>query len=538
MKHNSNESKQKAVKLLALAKCDSKKVAYHFVQFYDFDGKPRRALMPSTAIVSLGKIKEFLINRGYPAILNTNHWAEVQQNLDAQTNHRIYISPRPGFVNNTYLCANGKVVGKQSKYGPILNPASQIRPPRESTQGNLEQWQNMVSRFVPHSPVLALSVCAAFSGILAHLVDIECGGFHFYGPSSIGKSSCLAFAASVCGGTDFVQSWGTTDKAFEELAEGHNNNILVLDELKLLHEDPRTGARLAAIRIYRLSEGQGKIRSKDYQSQQSSWHLAIISAGEQSLLEHAGAGGVAKLDGERVRMVDVPADAGTGYGIFESLPSGFSSIELTEELTGCLSNSYGVAKIAFLERLTKYLHEDKQSVTSFLDKHIKLFERRNKITQMTGQESRITKRFAFTYAAGALAKKCGILPEFRYGTAISKCLKSIESKERKIESICNGIFEKLNSQSFRELSYFEPKIGYQKFDKANGFITFVKGQKVIALRREYLKSIVNNAALSMDVLKHLSRIGKLKTDSANRLSRTLRLPTGRSERFYCLTVGD
>ncbi|MEJ1159755.1 DUF927 domain-containing protein [Prosthecomicrobium sp. N25] len=81
----------------------------------------------------------------------------------------------------------------------------------------------------------------------------EGGGFHFYGPSSIGKSTLLRVAGSVWGGggpLGFGHPWRATASALEGLAAAHNHVVLCLDEIGAL--DP---ADLPSA-VYALAGGQ------------------------------------------------------------------------------------------------------------------------------------------------------------------------------------------------------------------------------------------------------------------------------------------
>jgi uncharacterized protein (DUF927 family) len=96
---------------------------------------------------------------------------------------------------------------------------------------------------------------------------MECGGFHFLGGSSQGKSTALSIAGSVLGGggrLGFVRQWRSTTNALEPTAEVHNDLTLFLDEI---HE-----AEPAEVvsSVYMLANGMGKARSsKSIQAQRT-----------------------------------------------------------------------------------------------------------------------------------------------------------------------------------------------------------------------------------------------------------------------------
>ena len=53
------------------------------------------------------------------------------------------------------------------------------------------------------------------------------------------------------------------------------------------------------------------------------WRLLFLSAGEVGLAQHIRDAGKKSKAGQAVRLVDIPADAGQGHGIFDTL-HGFS----------------------------------------------------------------------------------------------------------------------------------------------------------------------------------------------------------------------
>jgi Domain of unknown function (DUF927) len=73
---------------------------------------------------------------------------------------------------------------------------------------------------------------AAFAGPLLGIVDGEGGGLHFFGNSSIGKTTmCMKATASVWGAPNFVRSCRSTANGLEALAAAATDTLLPLDEL-------------------------------------------------------------------------------------------------------------------------------------------------------------------------------------------------------------------------------------------------------------------------------------------------------------------
>src|SRR5262249_55465368 len=75
--------------------------------------------------------------------------------------------------------------------------------------------------------------CAFVSPLLA-LIGADGGGINFRGPSSIGKTTLLATAASVWGRGDergFIRTWRGTGNGIEAAATQFSDTFLPLDEI-------------------------------------------------------------------------------------------------------------------------------------------------------------------------------------------------------------------------------------------------------------------------------------------------------------------
>lgn len=185
------------------------------------------------------------------------------------------------------------------------------------SRGTLADWHNGVGSLVAgHSrPVFAVS--AALAGPLLGLLGMEGGGFNLYGQSSRGKTTTVKAAASVWGKGDspgFVRPWRSTANALEATAATHTDTFLPLEELGV------ADAKDLAAGIYQLTGGTGKGRSKrDGSLRQSlTWRVMVFSTGELRLTDKLIEGHQRARVGQQVRLVDIPADAGKGFGAFDN----------------------------------------------------------------------------------------------------------------------------------------------------------------------------------------------------------------------------
>ena len=289
-------------------------------------------------------------------------------------------------------------------------------PYREA--GSLESWQKDIAALCVGNSRLAFSVSCALAAPLLHLAGMESGGIHFRGCSSLGKTTALLVAGSVWGGggvSGYIRNWRSTGNGLEAVAQAHCDTLLCLDEMG------QVDAREAGGIAYMLSNGQGKTRANRAGGGRppATWRVLFLSTGELSLAEKMREVGQRSKAGQEVRLVDVPADAGQGLGLFESLHNFGSAAEMADHLRSETQSNYGHAAHAFLEAITHDLPE--------LGKAIRLAVEEFKAdfcpSDADGQVKRVCARFGLIAAAGVLATAAGVLlwPEEEAKHAAAKC---------------------------------------------------------------------------------------------------------------------
>ena len=199
----------------------------------------------------------------------------------------------------------------------LYQPASrELSPFRQA--GSLAAWRDDVASWCIGNSRLLLAVSAAFAAPLLDVVGEEGGGLHLRGASRIGKTTALRVAASVWGGNvgggaeAYLRQWRSTSNATEGVAATHSDTLLALDELG--QADPREVGATA----YMLASGQGKNRMDRAGALRAvaRFRSLFLSTGELSLGYKIAEAGSAMKAGQEVRLVDLPADAGAGLGLF------------------------------------------------------------------------------------------------------------------------------------------------------------------------------------------------------------------------------
>jgi uncharacterized protein (DUF927 family) len=331
-----------------------------------------------------------------------------------------------------------------------------------NSSGTLAEWNAEVARPCLGNSRLLFAVCCAFAAPLLGLLGEDGGGFNLRGTSSIGKSTAQGVAASVCGGTSekgangFIRSWRTTGNGLEAVAVAHSDGLLLLDEMSQVD-----GRELGEI-AYMLANGQGKSRAtrNGGERQALRFRVLFLSSGELSLAEKMAEAGQTARAGQEIRVLDVPADAGAGMGMFECLPDGIDAVTFAEELGQAVGGQYGTAFPAFLTWLTREL----QARGDFVD-HLRQLVSDLRRAWLQGvpdagsQVGRAAFRFAILGVAGELASKAGIIewPADAASTAAETCFRAwLEGRGT------SGQAE--DAQAVRQLVAFISRHGQARFE--------------------------------------------------------------------------
>lgn len=376
----------------------------------DGDGRQHQWPMPRGMLAGDGgAIREHLLGRGL-------YVAPDRQAREALVKWLSIVSPaqgarcvgRIGWHTN----ANGHVfVLPDAVYGAIdtekvLLQSSSAVAHAFNQMGELAAWKSLIARRCVGNTRLLLAVSAGFAASLLEISGEESGGVNFQGGSRIGKSTTLRVAGSVWGGGPhgYLRQWRSTSNGLEGIAAAHCDALLALDELGQM--DPREAGDVA----YMLANGAGKSRAGRDGGARAAlfWRTLILSTGETSLADLAQEAGRRAKAGQEVRLVDVPADAGGGLGIFEELHGEESADALARALRDATAHNYGTPIHAFLGALGNELHTKRDELFSWLGEQRRLFSKKHVPAGASGQVLSVAGRFALIAAAGELATRYAI----------------------------------------------------------------------------------------------------------------------------------
>ncbi|MBL1258008.1 DUF927 domain-containing protein [Methylocystis sp. Sn-Cys] len=350
-------------------------------------------------------------------------------------------------------------VGDKKSFERIVLDGPAIGP--YEARGTLEEWKAGVGKLMQGHALAVFATSAAFAGPLLHLVGEGDGGIHLLGPSSIGKSAIENGLASVWGKGDtrggFVRTWRATPNGLEGVAEAATDTCLVLDELGV--GDPREVGQI----VYQISNGQGKARaSRDGSARKTKdWRVFVISSGEISIEEKIKEDRTRKpRAGQLVRFLDIPADQGKGFGVFDHGGADDNAAQIADALKRAAVMHYGTAGPEFVRQI---IRRGVETVAATARRFLDDFCRRQTPKGADGQVGRAVKIFGLAAAAGELATDFQVTP-WRRGEAT-------KAAER---ALGKWLERRGGSSSYEERQYIET---LRRFLEAHGASKFERHPK-------------------------------------------------------------
>jgi len=502
------------------------------IEFYDADGVRHQWAIPMEMLAGDGAdVRRELSRLGLEIGASLSAKNRLSEYLiESKPKERARCVQQTGWFDDVFVMPD-RTIGDSNEV--VLYQSENKTACQYVQNGTLEQWRENVARLCMGNSRLILAVSAAFAGMILRHAGQESGGLHFVGSSSTGKSTAQQVAASVYGSPSFKQSWRATGNALEGTCALHNDAALILDEMAEV--EPKEVGSI----VYMIGNGTGKGRAgrTGEAKQRKTWRLMIVSSGEIGLVQHMRDGGKIAKAGQEVRMIDVAADAGAGYGLFEELHGYEGGAKLSDAIKASTQAWYGTPAIAFLEHLTRDLKAFsvaiKQAMSGFVAAHLP--------SDAAGQAERVCSRFAIIAIAGEYATSAGITG-WRQGDAVAAaatCFKSwLDSRggggnqERMaILSSVKAFFESHGESRFSDI---KDTSGRVTVNRAGFRTTSDAGQEYFVLTEAYRREVC--AGFDMKTVnKMLIDAGWLVPDSAGKVAQSKRLPDLGKTRCYVFT---
>jgi uncharacterized protein (DUF927 family) len=364
------------------------------LEFSDNDGRAHTWAMPLELLAGDGaEYRRALMSMGLEIAPSTKARQRLTEYIQtAPVTARARCVQKTGWHDGVFVLAD-ETLGENGER-ILLQTLSE--PPAMRTAGTLEQWRDNVAALCVGNSRLCLAVSAAFAAPLLDITGDDSGGINLQGQSSSGKTTALAAAVSVWGSPHYLQRWRATTNGLEATAQAHNDALLCLDELA------QVDAREAGEVAYMLANGAGKVRARrdGLARPKPSWRLLFLSAGEIGLAQHMREAGKKARAGQEVRLADIPADAGTGCGLFETLHGFPNGAALADALKDAARTHYGIAAREYLRRLVAMPRDKLRERLHALRGD---FVSENLPAGADGQARRVADRFALIAAGGELA---------------------------------------------------------------------------------------------------------------------------------------
>jgi len=373
------------------------------IRFKTRQGATRELSVPKAVFEDNAALWALLAAQGLQIMVSARNRSALRQYL---------IECEPEHVIRTY----GKPGWHDTEVGPVFALASEIigdpdgliqssscTPASTSQRGTLEGWKDEVAERALTFPPAAFGLLCCFApSLIPHVPFSDDGGFHFYGPTSSGKSIFVEVAASAWGPnkaapnrSPYVQSWNTTANMLEVIAEGHNHLPTCLDELG------EATSKAVGKGAYMLSDGQGRKRmSRDGKAQRvRTFRTLVCSSGEISIEDKVGKAGQHLFGGQAIRFCDIDI---RHADLFVEDPT------TANELKVATAKNYGHAGPLFVEKLRAKLQSE--TASSAICEDFSAICKRLIGDEADPRKHRAARRFALCELAGDIAKEFDLLP--------------------------------------------------------------------------------------------------------------------------------
>lgn len=300
-------------------------------------------------------------------------------------------------------------------------------------KGSLGGWKKTVAKTAMKSSRLRLMIGAAFGAVLLRPLGIDSFALNLFGLTSTGKTKGgLYTAGSVVGllGENGLPGWADSIPGLEQLAVGHRDSILPLDDAGDGAGGPLPVHEKARLLAFAFARGRGRNLDKSYEKKANrtvkEFKVIALSTSESALKAIAEGAAKPRFGGEEVRFIDVPSAEPDSPDIFDDLQlsAGTDRTKVGQKLVNALRRNsikhQGFPMDAFLKRLSL----NPAAAVKKAKAHMEQFESQVPPILATGADHRITASFAVIYAGAALAIGYGILPWNKNATraAIAKCM--------------------------------------------------------------------------------------------------------------------
>ncbi|QMT44192.1 DUF927 domain-containing protein [Neisseria dentiae] len=454
------------------------------------------------------------------------------------------IANRGGWLNDGYtgyVLPSGEIIGHAG--GRVIYNGDTSKKAAYAVSGSLESWRAEIARYAVGNSRLMLALGTAFASPLLAPMKLENGGFHLFQASSGGKTTTAMLALSVFGNPDKLKNtWKATALAIDNIAAATSDGFMVLDEISQAR-----GNDVSSV-AYSLFNGVGKLQGAKQggNRERLEWRVLLLSTGEFDALHYMKQAGFEWNAGQNVRLPSIPADAGKGFRVFDTLHGFSDGAVFAETLEQSAKHHYGHAGREFVQYIAEAMQRDKAGFIAKVNGLCAAF-RDALPPDLSGQPARVAKRFALVAAALELATEWGITG-FNSGDGVAGVLACFDAwyeregkgnyEERQIlQRAADFIQSKGNSEMFGRLESIGIDGGHQTSRYHAGYVEQRNGYPpVYYLTREAFEIEICGGYDKDFVCKVLYDAGWLQK-SSNRWTKQLKR-AGISTAWFYVLAGD
>ncbi|MBV6415128.1 MAG: hypothetical protein OMOMHJEC_02971 [Xanthomonadales bacterium] len=502
----------------------------------DAEGRAHTWAMPASMTARGGdELREHLLSEGLEIATDPNRRRRLADYImGAELDRFARCVARTGWHGGVFVLPD-RTIGDTGAE-PVILQTGAGDGTKLATAGTLDDWRASVALPCAGNSRLVFALSLGFAAVCLGLCGAEGGGFHLRGRSSAGKSTALAVAASIFGPAapdGYVRQWKATDNSLESVAALHSDLLLCLDEIGQLE------ARSAAGVAYLLANGAGKSRARRDGSLRApaTWRVLFLSNGEIGLGDlMTEAGGRARA-GMEVRVVDIPADAGAGLGLFDHVPEGQTPGAFADALRAAVRKHHGTALLAYLEALAA----DPDGMRAYLVRYIGTFADELAGSSAAGQVRRVAQRFALVAAAGVLASHAGVTgwDSEEAPQAVRRCFADWlaarpagrgESEPADMLAAVRHFLEQNGEARFAGWDRGEDDRAPRTLARCGWRRKSDTGQEFLIYPESFRQEVCKGFD-AREVARVLARCGALQPEGDS-MTRTVRLPSGEKARVY------
>ncbi|PLX88408.1 MAG: hypothetical protein C0618_04390 [Desulfuromonas sp.] len=328
--------------------------------------------------------------------------------------------------------------------------------PDYSINGTLNDWQQQIGRYCSGNSRLIFACCLPLAAPLLFLRGMGGGGFNLVGPSSCGKTTALHVAASVSGPPNGqIKTCDATANSLESTAAQHSDSVLLLDELGQAHPEG-----IGQV-VYKLAGGIGRGRADQNGNarERRQWRILFLTTGETDLVDMMRSSGRRTYAGQELRLADIEADPGNGYGLFETIHGFANAAAFADHLRTAAGQYHGSLLWEYLTTLVGSNGTDRKAAwVHWIGEVEQKFNAQSLPIGASGQVHRVAARFALVAAGGELASYYG-LTGWPSGEALSAAINCFNSWLARRGTAGQGE----ESQLLQQVSAFFERYGGSRF---------------------------------------------------------------------------